>query len=311
MKDEGRRVSGVLGMALAGMLVLGAGCATSPTRLNQYNFPEQHGRTYVEIGSLSPTTLLTLRAYGDVNDVIAGEVPEESNTWRRAADYRIGFGAGSPTDMEGLGEFMSLNGVAYAKNTNRAEPTYYETVSGTEFLTTASIFVPLDAEPNLRVTHRGFEDNPTTLDNLYGVIFEGTGGRPFVVAGLIEFENCETLAVSRAPINREPLFENREKYYEFGPESREGAVAVVMGIAGNFEMITDDGLRRDLARILYYNPYDISMDVVSHAHALILNETPRDWRRVRPYQVNDVDHLLSQSTVRRAWLDVYVVGAVD
>lgn len=286
-------------------------CGGSPTARSAYVFPPDLGRTHFEILTRAEGTGTVVVAKGDVRDVIAGAVPGEADAWHDARRYRIGFGAGSPRDIESLGEFMALGGTAYAKSTDSGAPDYYETIHGRRFVTTASIFVPRNARPNIQVTHLGRRDVPMSLERLYEIIYEAAGYRAFVVAGMVEFDRAETLAVSRPPIFGEPLFEHRERYYAFGPETREGVFAVVMGCAARFADETDPERHAQLERILYNNPYDTAEGLVSHAHALILREEPEDWRRVAPGDVLDVDHLLSQSTLRSAWLDVYLIDGVE
>ena len=269
--------------------------------------PQRVGHLAVRPTSAPPAT--TLWYVGDVKDVIAGRVPAESHRWIDADSFLLGFEAGSPEGMEGLGEFLAVNGTAYTKSTLEDSPRYYQVVHDDAFVTTGAVFLPPDSRPAARVT---FGDDPShgtiTMAALYDELYHATGEQAYVVAGFVEFDTLETLAVSRAPIYGEDLFQNRSSYYRFGPQKTHRASTYLVGCAADFDAEPDPTRRDALGRVLYDNPYDTTTGLTTHAHVLVLDEPLRSSRTIHPDAVTDVNHLLSQSTVRRARLHLYPIS---
>lgn len=247
---------------------------------------------------------------GDVRDVIAGIVNDDGRVWRDADGFRIGFGAGSPESLESLGEFLAVNGVAYTKSTDSASPHYFEVIHGPRFLSTCAVFIPSDAEPAATV-RMADEGRPITLGQLYEVLLEAAGTEAYCFEGFIEFDRFDALAVSRAPIHGDQLFENRDLYYTEGATSDRDVYALVMGCAADFQAIDDADRRELLGHVLYDNPYDETGTLSVHSHAVLLDEKVSDLESVTPSIVTEVNHLLSQSVIRSFEVRVYSVGQVE
>ena len=286
-------------MLLLALLVL-AGCATAPRR--------QGGLVVRQKSSAPPTTLWYV---GDVNDVIAGRVPEEApKRWIDADSFLLGFEAGSPEGIGGLGEFLAVNGTAYAKSTDMLSPHYYQVASGPRFVTTGAVFLPRGSKPALTASLDG--STTTTMAMLYDDLYRAAGNRAFVVAGFVEWDTLDTLSVSQAPIFGEDLFKNKARYYGFGPQKRATVSTYLVGCAANFAAETDSKRREPLGRILYNNPFDTGKGLATHAHVLVLNEANANSSgTIDPPEVADVCHLLSQSVVRRAELGVYPIDRLE
>lgn len=275
--------------------VLVGGCARTPSQRPAIEvFPHDAGAA-------------TIHYIGDVRDVIAGVVNDDGEVWRDADGFRIGFGAGSPESLDSLGEFLAVNGVAYAKSTDGTSPDYFETIHGPRFLSTCAVLIPSGAEPvaTVRMERDG---EPVTLGQLYEVLLEVAGDDAYCFEGFAEFSRLEALAVSRAPIYGDQLFENRDVYYSEGPSSETDVHTVIMGCAADFQAIADEARRGLLGHALYDNPYDESQTLSVHSHALLLSGRVDSLDQVTPAIVTDVNHLLSQSVIRSLEVRVYSVG---
>lgn len=269
----------------------------------------KHSGTAADTKSAPPPT--TLWYVGDVEDVIAGRVPPEApGRWIDAKSFLLGFESGSPEGIDGLGEFLAVNGTAYAKSTDMMSPNYYKVAHGPRLVTTGAVFLPPDSKPAATITHDE-STAVTTMTALYDELYHAAGNRAYVVAGFVEFDSLETLSVSQAPIYGQDLFKNKASYYQFGPQKRSGALTYLVGCAADFT--TETATRRDaLNRILYHNPYDTGKGLAAHAHVLVLDESKGNASgAVDPPEVVDVCHLLSQSVVRSARLDVYPIDRLE
>lgn len=287
-------------MALVFSALCLTGCATSPR-------PEA-GSAVVRKSSAPPTTVWCV---GDVQDVIAGRVPAEArDRWIAADRVLLGFEAGSPEGIGGIGEFLVVDGNAYAKSTDMLSLRYYEVVSGPQFVTTGAVLLPPGSKPAATVSVDG--STTTTMAALYDDLYRAAGSRACMVAGFVEWDALETLSVSQAPVYGENIFENKPRYYRFGPERREGVTTYLVGCAADFDSETDPARRRALERVLYRNPFDTAKGLTTHAHVLVLDESKGNGSgTVDPPEVADVCHLLSQSVVRRAELEVYPIARLE
>lgn len=253
-----------------------------------------------------PARLLYL---GDVQDVIGGIVNEDGRSWRDASVARIGFGAGSPESLESLGEFLSFNGVAYTKSTDPQSGDYFQVIHGPAFVSTCSVFIPHDAAPAFRVTYKAKgPDDSMSLGQLYEFLYEAGGGNAYCFSGTAHFSTLDALAISRAPIEGENIFEHRDKYYTEGASRESDVHTIIMGCATNFSNESDPERRELLARILYDNPYDEGGALSVHSHALLLHHPVGSLDDVGPDHVRDVNHLLSQSKIQGFDLEVFVMG---
>jgi hypothetical protein len=99
----------------------------------------EEGFTYVPF----PNPVGSLGLVGDVNDVSNGVVRPETvnNFWNGETTGPLGFGAGAVGPLEGAGEAVYANGLAFVRQTDNGTENYFETISGTEFRTPFAFFV--------------------------------------------------------------------------------------------------------------------------------------------------------------------------
>ncbi len=265
----------------------------------------------LEVEHHAGATSTTIHYRGHVMDVIRGEVKPGAETFIPASSFAVGFAAGSPEGLRSLGEFMAVNGTAYAKSTDVDSASYYETIHGPGFVTTGAIFLPHAAAPTATVTLSADAGTTMTLAAVYEALFEAAGDEAFVYTGSVHFAECQTLAISRAPIEGEVIFDHREKYYTRGKQVARDVHALVMGAGADFAREDDAARAAALERILYRNPYDPAQALSTHSHALILREPVASFSDVEPPAVLDVNHLLAQSVVASFRLDVFPIESLD
>jgi hypothetical protein len=99
----------------------------------------EEGFTYVPF----PNPVGSLGLVGDVNDVAYGVVRPETvnNYWNGERTGPLGFGAGAVGPLEGGGDAVYANGLAFVRQTDNGTENYFETISGPEFRTPFAFFV--------------------------------------------------------------------------------------------------------------------------------------------------------------------------
>lgn len=295
-------------LSLASALALGA-CG-GPPQASRVEAPGSSATPgdglRVTRGTGSP---VALRYVGDVRDVLAGRVPPGSDRWIDAAPFRFGFEVGSPIGVSSLGEFLTVNGIAYAKSTDERSPDYYRVVRGRRFVSTGGAFIARDERPSFLATYRGARGAASTVGALYEALYEQVG-QPFCMAGPASFQTFEAIAISRAPVLGEALMDNRARYYARGAVKEPDVEAFLVGCVARFDGVRDPSLRDGLQRILYRNPFDTSSGSTSHAHVVILSRRVTASSEVVPEVVRDVQHLLSQSTLSRFDAEVFTIDRV-
>ncbi len=246
----------------------------------------------------------------DIHDVIDGKPPgNEQDLWINANQYAYGLGNGAVDSVRALGESILVNGIAYTKPTDQAAMNYYKLVEGEKFMTTWMFMVSKDQLPVYEVSDNTEDINETVAD-IYASIYEKIQ-KPFVVAGVMEFVHMKGAAIAKPPIENQNIFEYKEEYYPYKADLKNVSAAIV-GVATKVEEITDEKLKKAIKKVVYYNPLESKSDTLTtHEHVLILNKTVLTIDEVRKQDATDVQHLFTDSIVKRCCLKVYAIGAIQ
>lgn len=241
-----------------------------------------------------------LHATGSVVDVIEGKAPDE-DAWIDLAEFQAGFEAASPDGVDGIGEFVSFNGVGYVKST-RPGKGYYELVYGPKIVTNGAVFLHRDAVRSFRMVL----DEPTPLVEVYEQMHARTGA-PLCFTGTAIWQRYYGTAISKAPVYGENIFEV-EGYYSQPKVDLEETPAAIMGCVADLSAV-DPSTRDHLGAVLYYNPVDPPKagSLVTHSHTLRLDRAITEVGEITPDHAVDVHHLYQDSVVRSAVLDVFLI----
>lgn len=250
----------------------------------------------------SPVMIPTsVYATGNVINVINGVAPGKSD-WISLNGFKAGFEAGSPSEREGIGEFVSFNGVGYAKSTKPGD-TYYTMVHGPRVITNGAVFIRNDASASFRFR----VDAPMTLEALYERV-HAQAERPVCIVGTGVWDRYHGTAISKAPVEGENIFDERDSYYSWPPVDRKQVAAGLMGCIANLSDLNDKSLRKGLGAVLYDNPFDPPKGLVAHSHTLELNRTLSSAAEIRPEHAVDVHHIFQDSVIASGAFDVYAIG---
>lgn len=246
----------------------------------------------------TPPVGVVLRAQGHVAHVLGGQPPEEED-WVDLAPFKAAFEAGSTASVASIGEFISFNGVGYARSTGI--DSMGEMISGKRVITNGAVFLPEDAVPDfvLDVTE------PKEIAALVESI-ESRAGGPVCYIGTVQFSPLHATAITRAPIYSDYIFEAKEKYYAEPPTESPLVNAAIMGCAANLERCRVAGLDA----VLYANPAEPAGGITSHTHALELSCELESAKDVTVESAEQVHHVFSKSVVASGRIEVYLIGEI-
>jgi hypothetical protein len=245
---------------------------------------------------------VTLHVTGTVADVIEGR-PPTAGRWIELAPYAAGFEAGSPQSVETIGEFISFNGVGYAASPGRG-PELHRLLVGPRVISNGAVFIPRDARPAAIVE----VEQPTPMTDVYRSLLSRIRN-PLCFVGTGTFSAYHGIALSKAPIHGEHIFDHQNEYYEQPPMKSGQVPAGLVGCVADFGALSA-ARREDLGRVLYKNPLDPPGDLTSHTHSLVLHAPAADVREIRPEGAVAVRHLVADSVLGRGRLEVYEIGSL-
>lgn len=250
----------------------------------------------------------TFTCFDDIQHVIDGTPPQHEFEIN-AEQYSYGLGNGSFDGLAGLGESIVVNGVAYAKSTNKALPGYYQLKSGTHCLTSWMFVLKANALPQWHVRAEGLQ-KPWTMMEVYQLIHEKIN-KPCVVTGVIEFAHLQGAAIAKAPIDHQNIFKCKETYYPFSVDLPHVHAAIV-GVIADVQAIADPLLSAAMKKVVYFNPLEgHAQALTTHEHVLILNQSVSCIEDVVPEQATDVEHLFTESSILSVHLNVFEIDAID
>lgn len=256
-----------------------------------------------------------LALVGDVNDVLQGIITTETNDtiWTHQTTGGFGFGAAAVGPLEGIGEGIFVNGIAFVRQTNSESENYFQTIYGKEFRTPFSLFVSNVSLPDgyVQFVSRSNSEN-ISMNNFYERLYQDAGRQPFCFYGLTEFVQLEAIAISKAPIYMEPIFGNTNYYTEpnFQLTNEYG---LTFGCAANFSNIQDSELMATLMKVFYVNPLDIGSmgELQVHSHVLSLSKCLQSPADIDASTARDVYHMLSNATISYISAQVYTLTSID
>jgi hypothetical protein len=249
--------------------------------------------------------------HGSVQNVLNGHVaPGSEIQWIEASALTCGFMAGSPRGMTSAGELVVLGGQAYAKSTDTADFRYWQVVHGSRFVSPAVAGVEAGADASWLVSGRTPRHQPKKLSDLYKEVYTHVA-RPFVFSALVRVDRLHGNALSLPPIYEEPIFEYKSRYWAFPPTVEEGGAAILVGLVADLTDPKQTALNRKLDVVLYANPFDRGARIAAHCHALTLRGELSSKGDLRADMVDDVLHLLSDTTLNSLQLDVYPLEDVQ
>ncbi len=234
----------------------------------------------------------------DIHDVIRGEKPEHpEHLWIDAGPYICGVGNGSFDTINGIGESVIVNGIAYVKTTDKTHNNYYTILHGKTFLTTWVFMLGKGSNPHYRIM--GNTSPTLALTDLYQQIYNETQ-QPFLITGKIHCETLNATAIAKAPIDGEDIFKHENIYY---PQKTElnNVHGIVVGVVADMSKLTGE-LAEKMNKVVYFNPLEGKPGVLTtHEHALILNDNSKV----------DVLHVFPQMVLLDFDLDVYLISDIE
>lgn len=244
---------------------------------------------------------------GHVDNVINGIIPESLNNRRfLASDYRYGFELGSPQSVYNLGESIFMNGMLYTSRTDVSRTERNALMWGPEFTTTGIFIIPKSAKENLHLKYFSFS-KAKTLADIYAEIFNEVKG-PFAIVGCVELAQIHAKAITRPPINHENVFKHAREYFQEEEYIDENINIAMTGVVSDYRDKTLDVLNKKLSSVLYHNPFAQEQALLSHTHALLLNRAIIEIDEVHPRHAVEVFHLMDESVVRYANLQIFRIG---
>jgi len=254
---------------------------------------------------------------GNVNDVLEGIIHSSVNStfWTNEGTGRFGFGAAAIGTLEGLGDVVYANGIAAVRPTDNRTEDYFQTITGREFRSPFSVFIPEGSSPNGNAQFFTQSDSRhITMTDFYERLYDAVGEHPFCYYGLTEFAQLEGIAVSKAPIYGDALLgEAAASYYTEPNFQLSNEYGLTIGCAANFSNILDSALTLMMSKFLYSNPKDADNigELVVHSHALSLRRCLTSPDEIDLTSVNGVYHVLSNTTMTFISANVYIIDHID
>jgi hypothetical protein len=237
---------------------------------------------------------------GDARAFHAAAVPAEfANQLFNAAPLRAGFGVASRDDWSRLGEALVFEGRLYTRPTDPQARDYYQLDASEQFRTTAFAALPADAVTRERVVLRAGQRFDDLWRELGAQFPEGA-----LAVGLVEFRRLQTLAISRPATHGLPVFSSSALYYTEPMETRNAALAIVVGLAAHRGVLSTRSGEELFARLVARRP-DGRADL--YAQALVL-DTPRltSWGQLpRPLPAQAVGRIAAASIIERGEILLY------
>jgi hypothetical protein len=251
----------------------------------------------------------TLAYIGHVDNVIHGIVPEELQHKRfLASDFDYGFELGSPQSVYNLGECILLNNMIYSSRTDISRTERDPLMWGPEFVTTGIFLIPKNTPVNYYVKYFSF-DHEYSLADIYRQIYKQLRS-PFAVVGCAQFSTVNAEAITKAPINRENIFNNSNNYYDEKEYKENDVNFAIMGVVSNFHDKKLTKVNKELSSVLYNNPFASKNELLTHTHGLMLNRSIIDIEKVQPKNAKEVLHIQDRSLVRYVKLKVYKINGL-
>jgi hypothetical protein len=244
---------------------------------------------------------------GSLGDIVLGQVrPGVERRWIDASDIAYGFMAGSPRGISSTGELLVANGIAYAKSTDITDDHYYDVITGKQFVTQGCFCIPHHARAGWQLK---WEGKVTVWESFCKQLYQELH-TPFAMAGLVTFEAMQGVAISTAPTFDEDMSLAKERYLCFPPVVEEGGMGLVVGLVADFTDQSQVKVNRELQPILCGDPLNPPSDFAVHFHLLTLTEEVNSVDEVSPVIVDNVLHLMGDSTLTAIDTQLFPIGSL-
>lgn len=250
-----------------------------------------------------------LWSVGTIEAVLAGRRPPER--WIDASAFKAGFEAGSPRGIESIGEFMLIDGTAFAKSTDSSSPDHEWLVAGPRFVTNGALLISRDTQPGWRARCTTEADDLLELGALFPQLLAVADGAPMCFVGPVEFEDYRATFISRAPIDGLPILDHMDAYYTRPPLEATSVPTLVMGCLASHESLRSGVLSDVLQKVLYVNPQDEEYPVAFHVHSMVLDRPLERLDEFSTARARDVHHLLASSRPRFFDLEIYPIESIE
>lgn len=253
----------------------------------------------------------TLLYHGNVQFTINGHVPPGIECdWIEASRFSYGFMGGSPRGLTSTGELMIVNGEAYAKSTDLTDCRYFDVIHGPRFVSQGVCGIAPDAQPSWGVSWKAPRSKSLPIGQLYREIYDRVRA-PYALAALVSFGKLHGTALSLPPVYKESMFENKSRYFAFPPTVDEGGMGIVFGLVTDFNDQKHAALNHQLEVAIYQNPFDQKRDLTAHCHTVTVRSDLEAVADLKPEMVDDVLHLLSDTTITRVTAEVFPLQGVQ
>ncbi len=242
---------------------------------------------------------------GTIQDVIEGNIPKEQMSKKINADaFAYGFELATPKEPSSLGEAVMVGGRCYTTSTDEKSSEYGKVIYGREFIPGGVFIIPHGAKP----THKVSLSQPgLPFEQFYQEIHQQVK-KPYAFVGLFHFETFHAAAISKPPIHGENIFSHKKSYYAFPQVHLEDVLGFVMGVVAHKE----DLEKTHLETVLYKNPFDTKSTLVSHSHALLLNQSVPNIEDITPQHVEHCLHLFNEgTTIRNFEADIFTIQTTE
>ena len=252
----------------------------------------------------------TLSYIGHVNNVINGIVPANLKNRRFMADsFKYGFEAGTPQGIYNIGECILMNGLIYSSRTDPTRKERDHLMWGPEFVTPGMFLVPHSCNASFIGDYCSLYEG-VTFDEFYKFLFDKIK-IPFTVVGCAELSYCRTISVTHSPIDKECIFDHKDKYYDENDVKENNVNIAFIGVVSDPSDESLSEINAKLSSVLYYNPLCKTRALTSHAHALTLQKPEVDIAKVHPHDASDVVHLTDESSIRYVKFEIYTIDDIE
>lgn len=124
----------------------------------------------------------------------------------------------------------------------------------------------------------------------------------------MELAHIHAKAITRPPINHENVFDHARKYFQEEDYVDTNINIAMTGVVSDYRDDNLSVINDKLSSVLYHNPFARQQALLSHTHALLLNRAIIDIDEVHPRHAMEVFHLMDESVVRYANLQIFRIG---
>ena len=251
----------------------------------------------------------TLQYIGSVNNVIQGVFPENLKNRRFMANtFKYGFEAGTPQGIFNVGECILMNNLVYSSRTDSTRKERDHLMWGPEFVTPGMFLVPHSSKVNYTGDYCSLYEG-ISFEKFYKFLFD-TIKKPFTIVGCAELSYCRTISITHSPIEKEYIFDHKDKYYDENDLKSNNVNIAFIGVVSNPSDKSLKDINDKLSSVLYYNPLCKTRSLTTHAHALTLQKPVVDIANVQPHEALDVVHLTDESIIRYIKFEVFIIDNI-